>query len=65
MSLSQGAPVQYLVVAGVVVLGLAGVFVAWRLAKSLLSLLFWFFVLAALIAGAGWLLERAQLLPAW
>jgi hypothetical protein len=63
MNFGPGDPQRYALVAGVVVVCLAGLVVAWRIAKSMFSLLFWLFVLAALIAGGIWLLKRADLLP--
>lgn len=55
---------QYLLLGAVAVVGILGLAVAWRVAKSLLSLLFWFIVLGLVLAGAGWLLNQAHLLPA-
>lgn len=40
------------------VLGLIGLIVAWKLAKSLLSLLFWLTVVIGLAMAAGWWLDH-------
>ena len=54
---------SYLVAAGLVAVGLLGIVVVWKLTKSLLKLLFWFFALTAVAAAAWWLLTKEGLAP--
>lgn len=50
---------NFAVAAGLVVLGLLGLVVIWKITKSLLKLAFWLGALLALGAGALWLLGEA------
>lgn len=54
---------SFLVAAGLVVVGLFGVVVAWKITKSLFKLAFWFLALVVVIVTAWWLLAREGLLP--
>lgn len=51
------------VTVGLVVLGLLGLVVVWKITKSLVKLLLWFVVLLALGAGAVWLLGEGDVIP--
>lgn len=54
---------NFAVAAGLVVLGLLGLVVIWKITKSLLKLVFWLVALLALGAGALWLLGEAGVIP--
>jgi hypothetical protein len=54
---------NYGVAAGLVVVGLIGLYIAWKLTKSAVKLIFWFALLVLLLAAAGWLLEKGGFLP--
>ena len=53
----------FAVAASLVVLGLLGLVVVWKITKSLLKLAFWLAALVALGAGAVWLLAESGVLP--
>ncbi len=50
------------VTVGLVVLGLLGLVVVWKITKSLVKLLLWLAVLLALGAGTLWLLGEADII---
>jgi hypothetical protein len=54
---------NFAVATGLVVLGLLGLVVVWKITKSLLKLAFWLVALLALGAGALWLLREAGVIP--
>ena len=54
---------NFAVAAGLVVLGLLGLVVIWKITKSLLKLAFWLVALLALGAGTLWLLGEAGIIP--
>ena len=54
---------SFLIAAGLVVVGLLGVVVVWKITKSLFKLAFWFVALGAVAALAWWLLAREGILP--
>ena len=54
---------SYLVALGLVVVGLFGVVVVWKIAKSLFKLVFWLAALLAVITLAWWLLAREGIVP--
>jgi|688.fasta_scaffold691286_1 hypothetical protein len=51
------------VAVGLVILGLLGLVVIWKITKSVLKLMFWLIVLLVLGAGTVWLLGEAQIIP--
>jgi len=51
------------VAVGLVVLGLLGLVVIWKITKSALKLMFWLAALVLLSAGVLWLLGEAQIIP--
>ncbi len=51
------------VAAGLVVAGLLGLVVVWKITKSLVKLLLWLAVLLLLGAGTLWLLGEAGVMP--
>lgn len=53
----------FAVAAGLVLLGLLGLVVVWKITKSLLKLAFWLVALLLLGAGTVWLLGEAQIIP--
>jgi len=51
------------VAVGLVILGLLGLVVIWKITKSVLKLMFWLAALVLLSGGALWLLGEAQIIP--
>lgn len=51
------------VAAGLVVAGLLGLVVVWKITKSLVKLLLWLAVLLLLAGGTVWLLGEAGVMP--
>lgn len=47
------------IAAGLVLVGLFAFYVTWKATKSAVKLLFWLALMAALVAAASWLLEKA------
>lgn len=54
---------SFLVAVGLVLLGLFGLVVAWKITKSLFKLAFWLAALSAVAALAWWLLAKEGVLP--
>lgn len=54
---------NFAVAAGLVVLGLLGLVVIWKITKSLLKLVFWLVALLVLGAGVLWLLGESGVIP--
>jgi hypothetical protein len=54
---------NYGVAAGLVVIGLIGLYIVWKLTKSAIKLIFWFALLVGILAAAVWLLEKGGFLP--
>lgn len=54
---------SFLLAAGLVVIGLLGIVVVWKITKSLFKLAFWFLALGLVVAAAWWLLAREGILP--
>lgn len=52
-----------LIAAGLVVIGLLGIVVVWKITKSLFKLAFWFLALGVVTAAAWWLLAREGIVP--
>lgn len=62
--MQSGPPAQsILVAAGLVVVGLLGIVVAWKITKSLFKLAFWSLAMGAVAFAAWWLLAREGILP--
>lgn len=60
----MGTDLQSIAVAvGLVVVGLLGLVVVWKVTKSLVSLLFWIAAAAVIALSAWWLLSRQGILP--
>jgi uncharacterized membrane protein len=51
------------VAVGLVILGLLGFVVVWKITQSLLKLLLWLVALLLLCGGAVWLLGEANVIP--
>ncbi|MCW5556896.1 MAG: hypothetical protein KIT22_03510 [Verrucomicrobiae bacterium] len=61
---AMGADAQsFAIAAGLVVAALLGLVVAWKLTKSLVSLLFWIAAAVVIALAAWWLLARLGILP--
>ncbi len=54
---------SYLVALGLVVVGIFGVVVVWKITKSLFKLAFWLAALCAVAILGWWLLAKEGLLP--
>ncbi len=55
---------SFLVAVGLVIVGLLGLVVVWKITKSLFKLAFWLAALSAVAALAWWLLAKEGVLPA-
>ncbi|HTH47174.1 MAG TPA: hypothetical protein VMB21_06660 [Candidatus Limnocylindria bacterium] len=54
---------SYLVAVGLVLVGLFGLVVVWKITKSLIKLAFWLVALGAVACLAWWLLAKEGVLP--
>ena len=54
---------SFLIAAGLVVIGLLGIVVVWKITQSLFKLAFWFLALGVVAAAVWWLLAREGILP--
>ena len=54
---------SFLIAVGLVIVGIFGVVVVWKITKSLFKLAFWLAALAAVALLAWWLLAKEGVLP--
>jgi hypothetical protein len=54
---------SFAIAAGLVVVGLLGLVILWKVTKSLFTLAFWFAAAAAIAVAGWWLLAKEGILP--